>query len=84
MLVLAQVAGPEWAVFVAQTGVAGGVLVWFMFRTENILKGMAAALDRFSRTILLLIIALKQAPPAVKESAHDIIREIDDNRTPRP
>jgi hypothetical protein len=53
--------GPDWVAFIAQTGVAGAVLVWFMFRTEGILKRNIDSIDRLSRSMLLMIIALKQA-----------------------
>lgn len=82
MNLLAQVPGPDWVAFIAQTGVAGAVLVWFMFRVETILKGMIAAMDRFSRAMLLIVIALKQAPPGVKDQAAEVIRELDEPKKP--
>jgi hypothetical protein len=74
--------GPDWVAFIAQTGVAGAVLVWFMFRTEGILKRNIDSIDRLSRSMLLMIIALKQAPPGVKDQATEIVRELDQPKTP--
>lgn len=78
--IIAQVDAPPWALVLAQSGVAGGVLVWFMLRLENVLKDLRASNDRLARAQLVLVLSFKQASDAAKDEARERIREIDDSR----
>ena len=81
MIFLAQAAAdPQWVVLIAQTGVAGAVLCWFMLRTEGRLKAIENANDRLARANLLLVVSLHQANETAKEQARVIIKEIDETK----
>lgn len=70
--------GTDWGALIAQWGILGVVLVWFMLRTEGLLKANTNALDRMARANLLLVISLKQANDASKTEAGAIIKELDE------
>jgi hypothetical protein len=62
-------------------------LLWFMFVVFPRLKGMESAIDRLSRTVLCVIVALPQILPSTKRAMEEIIHEIDDaesRRSPNP
>lgn len=67
---------PDWIGPLLQFGVGGGVLVWFMFRSEPRMKGIESAIDRNTRSTLLLVIAL--GPAAAKEQANMILQEVNE------
>lgn len=68
----------DWMSTLFQLGACGAVLAWFMFRSEPRLRAIEAAIDRMARAVLLLVVALPGANPASKESAKDILRELDE------
>lgn len=77
----------SWVDPLIQLGAVGGVLVWFMFKTEPRLRGVEAAIDRMARSILLLVVSIPHATDTAKEQAKGIITEIDDAaklRDPKP
>lgn len=80
MILLADT-GFEWVAPIVQTGAVGGVLVWFMFRSEPRLKSIEMAIDRMARSILLLVIALPNATATIKEQAENIKKEIDGGKS---
>lgn len=73
---LAQVsANPDWVSPIIQFGIGGGVLVWFMFRSEPRMKKIEEAIDRLARAVL--INAITYGNDVQKEQANLIIKEID-------
>lgn len=77
-LVLAQTATTEWTTSLLQLGGVGGCLVWFMFRSEPRLRAIESAIDRMSRSLMLLVGSLPSANEAQKQQAKALIREVDD------
>jgi hypothetical protein len=87
MLFLAEVphATPDWFTPLLQLGGVGACLVWFMFRSEPRLRAIEAAIDRFSRTLIVLSFAIANALEAIqwhaaksiKLQAEPIDRELD-------
>ncbi len=60
----------------ANVGVAGIVLGWFMFVVTPQLKGIESAIDRMSRAILILVIEMASSSVGAKTQAQTIIDEI--------
>ena len=58
-------------------GAIGCVLLWFLLRSEPRMKGIEAAIDRQSRAMLTMIIAMRGVPDYIKEQATAQIAEID-------
>lgn len=76
-LILASTGELSWMDPLIQLGGIGGVLVWFMFKTEPRLRAVEAAIDRMARSVLLLVISIPHATETAKEQASGIVREID-------
>lgn len=55
-----------------------GVLLWFMFIVFPRLKGMESAVDRLSRTVLSIFVALPQLMEGTRAGMQGIIHEIDE------
>ena len=62
-----------------QTGVAGCVLAWLMWRFEARIKALEVSMDRHTRMIGLDLIARDETPRAVKRQAQALCREIEGN-----
>lgn len=71
---IAEAVSPDWIAPLLQFGIGGGVLVWFMFRSEPRLKAIEQAIDRMSRSVLLLIVTFGST--VHKEQAKSIEEEI--------
>lgn len=65
-----------WAPLV-NTGAIGCVLIWFMFRNEPRLRNIEAAIDRASRTSLVLVMSVKGISREAQEMAQSLVTEID-------
>lgn len=76
MNLIAQAASQDWIPPVLQFGIGGGVLVWFMFRSEPRLKAIEQAIDRLNRAVLLLIVTF--GGNVHREQAKAIEEEIDE------
>lgn len=61
-----------------QFGAIGACLIWFMFRAEPRLRSIESAIDRMSRSILLLVISLPSSNPTTKEQSKGIEKELDE------
>lgn len=76
----------EWLMPLLQFGGVGVCLIWFMFRSEPRLRAIEAAIDRITRALIVLSIAIANALEAlkwhaaesIKIQADPIIRELDD------
>lgn len=87
MFTLANVgAEPSWISPLLQLGGVGACLVWFMFRSEPRLRAIEAAIDRITRSLIVLSFAIANALEAIgwhaaksiKLQAEPIDRELDD------
>jgi hypothetical protein len=58
-----------------QQGVMGGVLVWFMLRFEKRQEAVEKAIDRFAKSVLLLIVD-SSPNMQVKDQASEILKDI--------
>lgn len=59
-----------------QIGVPGVILWWFMTRVENRLDSLAKALDRQTRTQLILILSLPGVPEPSQRQARELLKEL--------
>lgn len=71
---LAQVA--DFAPHLAQYGLAGIMLVWFMLRAEKRLKSTEASVDRMAKAALLQLVSVGQLDTTIKDQAHQLLEEI--------
>lgn len=88
MFTLSQAAAnsSEWFGPLLQLGGVGACLAWFMFRSEPRLRAIEAAIDRASRTMIVMTIAIANvlealkwhSANAVRLQAEPIERELDD------
>lgn len=77
MLLGIESAQPDWIAPIIQFGVGGGVLLWFMFKSEPRLRAIEASIDRMARSILLLVVSHSGSNDALRTQATEIIKEID-------
>jgi hypothetical protein len=56
-----------------QTGIPGVVLAWFMLRSETRFRGMERAVNRMSRSVLLLVVALNTSNEAMRAEADKML-----------
>ena len=75
MNLLAQV--PDWGAPLANLGVAGAVIGWFMFVVTPILKDIARAQDYTSRAVLLLTIGMEEAGTETKRQARELLAKLE-------
>lgn len=76
----------EWISPLLQFGGVGVCLIWFMFRSEPRLRAIEAAIDRVTRVLIVLSIAIANALEAlqwhaaksIKAQAEPIDRELDE------
>lgn len=68
---------PQWWQPIVQVGVAGGVLVWFMWRNEPRLRGIEASIDRLAKAVLINTLALPHVLDVTKDQVKILINEID-------
>ncbi len=68
----------NWLTPLAQLGGIGGVLIWFMIRNEPRLLSIEAAVDRITRAIIILTLALPDSTQKVKNQAQAINDELDE------
>lgn len=68
---------PELNSALISSGVAGVVLLWFMFRAETRFKGVERSVNRMSKSVLLLVVSMESANQATKEEARGLLREMD-------
>lgn len=78
--ILANAVSTDWVTLLVQGGVAGVVLAWFMFRTEGRLKAIETSNDRIARSVLLLVLSLRDVNTSAKSEAQKVLKEIDDNQ----
>jgi hypothetical protein len=76
---LAQI--PELHGALISSGVAGVVLLWFMFRAETRFKGVERSVNRMSKSVLLLVVSMDSANHSTKEEARNLLRELDLDKT---
>jgi len=77
----------DWISPLLQFGGVGVCLVWFMFRSEPRLRAIEAAIDRVTRALIVLSIAIANALEAlqwhaaksIKTQAEPIERELDES-----
>jgi hypothetical protein len=60
----------------AQFGIAGVVLAWFMFRVERRMDDMRQALDRLTRAQMLTLLARPDVDEAIKSQVRSIMTEM--------
>jgi hypothetical protein len=72
---------PELNGALLSSGVAGAVLLWFMFRAEARFKGVERSVNRMSKGILLLVVSMDSANHTTKEEARHLLRELDRDKT---
>lgn len=76
----------DWISPLLQFGGVGVCLIWFMFRSEPRLRAIEAAIDRVTRALIVLSIAIANALEAlqwhaaksIKAQAEPIDRELDE------
>lgn len=61
----------------ANLGVAAAVLFFILSRLEPRLRQIETSIDRVTRALMLVVVALPDAKHAEKEQAHALILEID-------
>ncbi len=64
----------DWISPLLQFGGVGVCLVWFMFRSEPRLRAIEAAIDRVTRALIVLSIAIGNALEALKWHAANSIK----------
>jgi hypothetical protein len=57
-------------------GIGVAVIAWLLFRTEPRLRQLERAIDRLTRSVLILILTVKMADKSAKEEAGKIGEEI--------
>lgn len=60
-----------------QAGIPGVVLAWFMLRSEARFRGMEKAVNRMSRSVLLLVVSMDSSNQAVRHEAKGLLAEIE-------
>lgn len=76
----------DWISPLLQFGGVGVCLIWFMFRSEPRLRAIESSIDRSTRSMILLSIAIANALEAIKWKTADsiklqaepIVRELDE------
>ncbi len=66
---------PEMMAPLVNVGAVGAIVLWFMLRTEGILKDLVGGFDRLSRTINLFLLAQEAVPEYFKKRAQDLLEE---------
>ncbi len=72
----------NWAAPLAQFGVLGVILMWFMFRTEGRLMAIEKSCDRLAKAILLQVATDPHVHSATKEQARSLMAEIEQKTSP--
>lgn len=60
-----------------QTGVAGAILAWFMFRLEPRIRSLEESIDRQVRAMMLDLMAHNQLRSETVRQLQQIVEEID-------
>ncbi len=69
-------ASTEFMAPLLQAGIPGVVLAWFMIRSEARFRGMEKAVNRMSRSVLLLVVSMDSSNHAVRAEANELLEEI--------
>jgi hypothetical protein len=64
-------------------GAIGTVLAWFLLKLEPRMRKQEEAMDRQSRMLGFVVIALKSVHPAVREQVEAVVKEIEDAEAAR-
>ena len=62
---------------ILNVGAVGAILWWFMTRLERFIHDNTKALDRLTRSNLLLVISMPSTTPRAKEQARNIMAELE-------
>jgi hypothetical protein len=80
-LLLAQAIPPEWAAPIAQFGITGATLAWFMFTITPQLKGLERSQDSTTKAILLLTLSLDGVSERAKIEAKRGLEAIENKQS---
>lgn len=61
-------------------GAIGCVLAWFLIKLDPRIKSMEDAIDRNTKSMLLIVINSQTASPGLKNVAQEIIKELEESR----
>lgn len=70
------VTGFDWSPLLNMGGV-GLVLVWFLWKAEPRMRAIESAIDRNSRSILILLLEISRTTPEAKIQANAVVTEIE-------
>lgn len=72
---LAQAVAFDWS-SLAEYGIIGVVLGWFLWKAEPRMRSMEAAIDRMTRGNMIMLMEIQRTTPEGKRQAQALIEEI--------
>jgi hypothetical protein len=69
-----------WLAPLAQLGVSGVVLIWFMLRSDSRMNDLKESMNNLAMAHLMSVVANQEASAAIREQAAKLIRDIEERR----